>query len=131
MLIEKMVNTKNILESPHVLPAKVTQPNYVPFSPVKYLIQTHKVSCWHISLKTLYIPCSLQPSQVPHTNTRLVAAVVLKKLHIPCSLQPGQVLHTHTQGELMGISLKLVYSPFFCCPKLNCTGCIVLNCTGL
>lgn len=42
MLLEKMVNPKTILESPHVLPAKLTQPSATPFDPVKYLIRTHR-----------------------------------------------------------------------------------------
>jgi hypothetical protein len=43
MLVEKMVNTKNVLESRHTLPTKSTQPGFVPFSPLQYLIKTHKV----------------------------------------------------------------------------------------
>ena len=44
MLVEKMVNTKNVLESPHTLPSKSTQAGFVPFNPLQYLIRTHKVS---------------------------------------------------------------------------------------
>ncbi|XP_023930490.1 E3 ubiquitin-protein ligase HUWE1 [Lingula anatina] len=44
MLIEKMVNTKHILESPHKLPAKSTQPGFVPFSSVQYLVHTQKAA---------------------------------------------------------------------------------------
>lgn len=44
MLVEKMVNPKTVTESPHVLPAKSSQPGFVPFSPVQYLITTQKVS---------------------------------------------------------------------------------------
>ena len=47
MLLEKMVNTKNVLDSPHTLPAKSTQTGFVPFSPVQYLIHTHKVGTDH------------------------------------------------------------------------------------
>jgi E3 ubiquitin-protein ligase HUWE1 len=43
MLVEKMVNVKNVLESTHTLPTKPTQPGVVPFDPVKYLVLTHKV----------------------------------------------------------------------------------------
>ena len=46
LLVEKMVNTKNILESPHTLPAKSTQPGFVSFDPLQYLIKTQKV-CDH------------------------------------------------------------------------------------
>lgn len=42
MLLEKMVNPKMVLESPHTMVTKTTQPNFVPFDPVKYLIKTHK-----------------------------------------------------------------------------------------
>ena len=41
MLLEKMVNPKNVLESPHILPNKPTS-NFKPFDSLKYLIQTHK-----------------------------------------------------------------------------------------
>ena len=43
LLVEKMVNTKNILESPHTLPAKSTQPGFVSFDALQYLIKTQKV----------------------------------------------------------------------------------------
>ncbi|KAG1657518.1 E3 ubiquitin-protein ligase HUWE1 [Nymphon striatum] len=42
MLLEKMINHKTILESPHTLPAQSTQPDYTPFSPVLYLIHSQK-----------------------------------------------------------------------------------------
>ncbi|RWS28597.1 E3 ubiquitin-protein ligase HUWE1-like protein, partial [Leptotrombidium deliense] len=42
MLLEKMANPKMVLESPHTMPLKASQPNFVAFDPVKYLIQTHK-----------------------------------------------------------------------------------------
>ncbi|XP_064633553.1 E3 ubiquitin-protein ligase HUWE1-like isoform X3 [Lineus longissimus] len=44
MLVEKMVNTKNVLESRHTLPTKSTPPGFVPFSPLQYLIKTHKAA---------------------------------------------------------------------------------------
>lgn len=44
MLLEKMVNTKAVLESPHTLPVKSTQPGFVPFRPLMYLVHTQKVS---------------------------------------------------------------------------------------
>ncbi|XP_064606987.1 E3 ubiquitin-protein ligase HUWE1-like isoform X3 [Liolophura sinensis] len=44
MLVEKMVNPKTVLESPHTLPAKSTQPGFVPFDPVQYLIRTQKAA---------------------------------------------------------------------------------------
>ncbi len=44
MLVEKMVNTKNVLESPHTLPIKSSQPGFVPFDPLQYLIKTQKAA---------------------------------------------------------------------------------------
>ncbi|KAL3853804.1 hypothetical protein ACJMK2_017313, partial [Sinanodonta woodiana] len=44
MLIEKMVNPKTVLETPHTLPAKSSQANFVPFDPVAYLIKTQKAA---------------------------------------------------------------------------------------
>ena len=41
MLLEKMVNPKNVLESPHILPNKPSG-NFKPFDSLKYLIKTHK-----------------------------------------------------------------------------------------
>ena len=41
MLLEKMVNPKNVLESPHILPNKPSA-NFKPFDSLKYLIRTHK-----------------------------------------------------------------------------------------
>lgn len=41
MLLEKMVNPKMVLESPHIMPLK-PQSSFMPFDPVKYLIKTHK-----------------------------------------------------------------------------------------
>ena len=42
MLLEKMVNPKNILESPHQLPNKALHGSKKPFSPLQYLITTHR-----------------------------------------------------------------------------------------
>ncbi|CAH1264453.1 HUWE1 [Branchiostoma lanceolatum] len=46
MLVEKMVNVKNVLESPHTLPAKpsATAPGFVPFSSVQFLVHVHKAA---------------------------------------------------------------------------------------
>ena len=41
MLLEKMVNPKNVLESPHILPSKASA-GFKPFDSLKYLIRTHK-----------------------------------------------------------------------------------------
>ncbi|XP_054708625.1 E3 ubiquitin-protein ligase HUWE1-like [Uloborus diversus] len=42
MLLEKMVNPRNVLESPHTLPSKVNAPGYTNFSPILYLVHIHK-----------------------------------------------------------------------------------------
>ena len=42
-LLEKMVNTKAVLESPHNMPTKSTG-NFKPFDPIKYLIRTHSLA---------------------------------------------------------------------------------------
>lgn len=42
MLLEKMVNPKNIVDSPHQLPNKALQGSKTPFSPLHYLINTHR-----------------------------------------------------------------------------------------
>ncbi|XP_023243826.1 E3 ubiquitin-protein ligase HUWE1-like [Centruroides sculpturatus] len=44
MLLEKMVNPKTVLESPHTLPTKSNQVGFVNFNPVHYLIRTHKLA---------------------------------------------------------------------------------------
>ncbi|XP_071960908.1 E3 ubiquitin-protein ligase HUWE1-like isoform X2 [Antedon mediterranea] len=44
MLVEKMVSTPAVLDSPHTLPNKSTTPSFVPFSPVQYLIKVHKAA---------------------------------------------------------------------------------------
>ncbi|KAK3600176.1 hypothetical protein CHS0354_039470 [Potamilus streckersoni] len=44
MLMEKMVNPKTVLETPHTLPAKSSQANFMPFDPVAYLIKTQKAA---------------------------------------------------------------------------------------
>ena len=43
MLLEKMVNPKNVLESPHLLPSKPSS-NFKPFDTLGYLIRTHKTA---------------------------------------------------------------------------------------
>jgi len=43
MLLEKMVNPKNVLESPHLLPSKASS-NFKPFDVLSYLIKTHKIA---------------------------------------------------------------------------------------
>lgn len=43
MLLEKMVNPKNVLESPHLLPVKPVS-NFKPFDILGYLIKTHKTA---------------------------------------------------------------------------------------
>ena len=49
LLLEKMVNPKTVLESPHTLPTKAT-PTYKPFDPMKYLARTHKLA-FHAVMK--------------------------------------------------------------------------------
>ena len=47
VLLEKMVNPKTVLESPHTLPktaSKATGGNYKPFDPLKYLTRTHRLA---------------------------------------------------------------------------------------
>lgn len=44
MLLEKMVNPKTVLESPHTLPTKSNQAGFINFNPVHYLIRTHKLA---------------------------------------------------------------------------------------
>jgi E3 ubiquitin-protein ligase HUWE1 len=47
VLLEKMVNPKAVLESPHTLPktaSKATGGNYKPFDPLKYLTRTHRLA---------------------------------------------------------------------------------------
>lgn len=44
MLIEKMVNPKTVMESTHTLPEKSSQPGYVPFNKVQYIISTQKAA---------------------------------------------------------------------------------------
>ncbi|XP_053377275.1 E3 ubiquitin-protein ligase HUWE1-like isoform X3 [Mercenaria mercenaria] len=44
MLIEKMVNPKTVLESTHQLPAKSSQPGFIPFDPIQYLIGIQKAA---------------------------------------------------------------------------------------
>jgi E3 ubiquitin-protein ligase HUWE1 len=43
LLLEKMVNPRNVLESPHLLPAKPSA-NFRPFDALRYLIKTHKAA---------------------------------------------------------------------------------------
>eukprot|EP00095_Tigriopus_kingsejongensis_P000123 maker-scaffold450_size166944-snap-gene-0.20 protein:Tk00123 transcript:maker-scaffold450_size166944-snap-gene-0.20-mRNA-1 annotation:"hypothetical protein DAPPUDRAFT_313219" len=43
LLLEKMVNPKTILESPHILPSKPT-PGFKPFDPIKYIARTHRMA---------------------------------------------------------------------------------------
>ncbi|XP_059079512.1 E3 ubiquitin-protein ligase HUWE1-like isoform X2 [Tigriopus californicus] len=43
LLLEKMVNPKTILESPHILPSKPT-PGFKPFDPIKYIARTHRLA---------------------------------------------------------------------------------------
>ena len=47
VLLEKMVNPKTVLESPHTLPktaSKTTGGNFKPFDPLKYLTRTHRLA---------------------------------------------------------------------------------------
>ena len=45
-LLEKMVNTKAVMESPHNMPNKPTlaDPTFTPFDPIKYLARTHRLA---------------------------------------------------------------------------------------
>ena len=54
MLLEKMVNPKAILDSPHVVSSKCSgiYKTYEPFDPIKYLIDIHKV---HVNLIKILI----------------------------------------------------------------------------
>ncbi|XP_076049070.1 HECT, UBA and WWE domain containing E3 ubiquitin protein ligase 1 isoform X2 [Oratosquilla oratoria] len=43
-LLERLVNPKAMLDSPHALPAKSSQSGYVPFVPLKFLIHIQKIA---------------------------------------------------------------------------------------
>ncbi|CAL1528834.1 unnamed protein product [Lymnaea stagnalis] len=43
-LVEKMINPKAVLETPHTLPSKDKAPGLTPFNPVQYLISTQKAA---------------------------------------------------------------------------------------
>ncbi|ROT63125.1 hypothetical protein C7M84_018994 [Penaeus vannamei] len=43
-LLERLVNPRTMLDSPHSLPAKSSQPGYQPFSPLKFLIHIQKLA---------------------------------------------------------------------------------------
>ena len=43
-LLERLVNPRTMLDSPHALPAKSSQPGYQPFSPLKFLIHIQKLA---------------------------------------------------------------------------------------
>lgn len=43
-LLERLVNPRTMLDSPHALPAKSSQPGYQPFNPLKFLIHIQKVA---------------------------------------------------------------------------------------
>ena len=49
MLLEKMVNPRMVLDSPHTMPANKTpqSTDFEPFNPVQYLIRTHRVCSQH------------------------------------------------------------------------------------
>ena len=49
LLLEKMVNPKSVLESPHTLPTK-SSGTFKPFDPMKYLARTHKLA-FHAVMK--------------------------------------------------------------------------------
>jgi len=49
LLLEKMVNPKSVLESPHTLPTKLSG-TFKPFDPMKYLARTHKLA-FHAVMK--------------------------------------------------------------------------------
>ena len=42
-LVNRLVNSETLLDSPHSLPATSTQPGFVPFKPVDFLVTTQKV----------------------------------------------------------------------------------------
>jgi hypothetical protein len=44
VFVEKLVNTKAILESPHSLPNNSNAEGFVPFKPIQFLIKAQKVN---------------------------------------------------------------------------------------
>ena len=42
-LVNRLVNSETLLDSPYGLPATSTQPGFVPFKPVDFLVTTQKV----------------------------------------------------------------------------------------
>lgn len=43
VFVEKLVNAKAVLESPHSLPTTSSVEGFVPFKPVQFLMKAHKV----------------------------------------------------------------------------------------
>ena len=58
-LINKMVNTKMMLETTHSLPAQSTVPGYVPFDTTDFLFHVHKVSLMSRFFLVKYFDISL------------------------------------------------------------------------
>ena len=74
LLVEKMVNTKNILESPHTLPAKSTQPGFVSFDPLQYLIKTQKVCDLFLQIvvqnRSVFVLINVKENETEAQNVR-------------------------------------------------------------
>ena len=54
-LVEKMINPKAVMESPHTLPPKNKTQGFAVFNPVQYLVSTQKVIYMQVYIKVFLL----------------------------------------------------------------------------
>ncbi|CAF4376819.1 unnamed protein product, partial [Didymodactylos carnosus] len=82
MLIQRLVNVKSVLESPHPIPKKrlPERSYYVPFDPLRYLAETHK-RAFHILTNCCTILWD-KPSLLKENATKIIDSILSIFCHI-------------------------------------------------
>ena len=62
-LVSRLVNSDTLMDSVHALPASSTQPGFVPFKPIDFLVATQKVC------RTIYNPAIKTFEGVPEIKS--------------------------------------------------------------
>ncbi|XP_031573679.1 E3 ubiquitin-protein ligase HUWE1-like isoform X3 [Actinia tenebrosa] len=76
VFVEKLVNTKAILESPHSLPASSNAEGFVPFKPIQFLIKTHKRAFSAVGHLWGHKPFKVHGSHIAETMLAILCHVV-------------------------------------------------------
>lgn len=106
MLLEKMVNPKAILESPHIIANRSTQSRGMAFDPLKYLIHVHKLAFDAIMLLWDKAPLSTYGTRLSENILTILRHILRGEKIIKDRLKGEESLSDITRPKISGNSSR-------------------------